>query len=165
MNYHAVLQKKALQYYFSPDSSLIEGFPLAEGKQLDTSRLAFRRQQLFVKKFYNAGGLLLAGTDGSLYGSDLKDELHYLSEAGIPAAAVIKIVTYNNALALGWLNDMGTVEKGKLANLILLKNNPLQNINNLENIEAVFSNGNYYSRKILDNWLGQIKKEASQAKR
>ena len=60
---------------------------------------------------------------------------------------------------------MGTVEKGKLANLILLKNNPLQNINNLENIEAVFSNGNYYSRKILDNWLGQIKKEASQAKR
>ena len=165
MNYHALFQKKALQYYFGPDSSLIEGFPQPEGKQLDTSRLAFRRQQLFVKRFYDAGGLLLAGTDGSLYGSDLKDELHYLSEAGIPATAVIKIVTYNNALALGWLNDMGTVEKGKLANLVLLTNNPLHDINNLENIEAVFSNGNYYGKEILDNWLEQIEKAALKAKK
>ena len=165
MNYNAILQKKALQYYFAPDSSLIEGFPQPEGKQLDTSRMAFRRQQLFVKRFYDAGGLLLAGTDGLLYGSDLKDELHYLSEAGIPATAVIKIVTYNNALALGWLNDMGTVEKGKLANLVLLKNNPLHDINNLENIEAVFSNGNYYGKEILDNWLEQIKKAALKAKK
>jgi imidazolonepropionase-like amidohydrolase len=165
MNYDAMMQKKALQYYFYPDSSLIEGYPLPKGEQLDTARLAFRRGQLFVKRFYDAGGLLLAGTDGSLYGSDLRDELHYLVEAEIPSAEVIKIVTYNNALALGWLNDMGTITKGKLANLILLKNNPLQDIGSLENIEAVISNGNYYSKKILDKWLEEIKEQALKEKR
>jgi imidazolonepropionase-like amidohydrolase len=165
MGYADLIRKKALQYYFYPDSSLIEGYPFPKGGQLDTARLAFRRKQLFAKKFYDAGGLLLAGTDGSLYGSDLRDELGYLAGAGIPAASVIKIVTYNNALALGWLNDMGTVAKGKLANLILLKNNPLEDISSLENIQAVFSNGNYYSKKILDRWLEEIKEQASKEKK
>lgn len=111
MSYGDLIRKKALQYYFYPDSLLIGGYPFPKGGQLDTARLAFRRKQLFVKKFYDAGGLLLAGTDGSLYGSDLRDELGYLASAGIPVASVIKIVTYNNALALGWLNDVGTVTK------------------------------------------------------
>ena len=165
ISYGDLIGKKALQYYFYPDSLLIEGYPFPKGGQLDTARLAFRRKQLFVKKFYDAGGLLLAGTDGSLYGSDLLDELGYLAGAGIPAASVIKIVTFNNALALGWLNDMGTVTKGKLANLILLKENPLEDISNLENIEAVFSNGNYYSKKMLDGWLEEIKERASKEKK
>jgi imidazolonepropionase-like amidohydrolase len=165
MNYTDLIRKKALQYYFYPDSSLIEGYPSPKGRQLDTARLAFRRKQLFVKKFYDAGGLLLAGTDGSLYGSDLRDELFYLAGAGIPRAAVIKIATYNNASALGWLNDMGTVTKGKLANIILLKNNPLEDISSLEKIEAVFSNGNYYSKKILDRWLEEIKEQALKEKK
>jgi hypothetical protein len=165
MSYADLIRKKALQYYFYPDSSLIEGYPFPKGGQLDTARLVFRRKQLFVKKFYDAGGLLLAGTDGSLYGSDLQDELGYLAGAGIPAPSVIKIVTYNNALALGRLNDMGTVTKGKLANMILLKNNPLEDISSLENIQAVFSNGNYYNRKILDRWLEEIKEKASKEKK
>ena len=164
MSYAELIRKKALQYYFYPDSSLIQGYPFPKGGQLDTARQAFRRKQLFVKKFYDAGGLLLAGTDGSLYGSDLRDELFYLATAGIPIAAVIKIVTYNNALALGWLNDMGTVTKGKLANLILLKNDPLQDLSSLEKIEAVFSNGNYYSKKTIDSWVEEIKKQALKEK-
>jgi hypothetical protein len=164
MSYADIIRKKALQYYFHPDSSLIGGYPLPKGGQLDTARLVFRRKQLFVKKFYDGGGLLLAGTDGSLYGSDLRDELRYLVGAGIPAASVIKMVTYNNALALGWLNDMGTVAKGKLANMILLKNNPLEDISTLENIQAIFSNGHYYTKEILDKWLEEIKERASKEK-
>ena len=160
MNYEKMMRKKALQYYFLPDSSLIEGFPHPTGSDLDTARMAFRKSQEFVKKFYDAGGVLLAGTDGSLYGSDLRDELHYLVEAGIPVRAVIKIVTYNNALALGWLSEMGTVSKGKLANLILLKKNPLLDTGNLENIEAVISNGNYYNKQTLNKWLSEISKAA-----
>jgi imidazolonepropionase-like amidohydrolase len=78
---------------------------------------------------------------------------------------VIKIVTYNNALALGWLNEMGTVTKGKLANMLLLKNNPLEDISNLENIQGVFSNGNYYNKKNLDRWLKEIKEQASKEKK
>ena len=163
-NHNAIMQKKALQYYFYPDSSLIAGYPFPQGRQLDTALLVFRRKQLFVKKFYDAGGLLLAGTDGSLYGSDLRDELHYLADAGIPAAAVIKTATYNNALVLGWINEMGTVTKGKLANLILLKKNPLQDVGNLENIEAIISNGNFYNKEILDKWLAEIKEKATKEK-
>jgi imidazolonepropionase-like amidohydrolase len=164
ISYQEVIRKKAMQYYFYADSSLVSGYPFPKGGKLDTARLAFRRKQLFVKRFYDAGGLLLAGTDGSLYGSDLKDELHYLEGAGISPAGVIKIATYNNALALGWLNDMGTVTKGKLANMILLKNNPLQDTRNLENIEAVFSNGSYYDKETLDKWLAEIRKQALQGK-
>ena len=165
MSYADIIRKKAVQYYFYPDSFLIDGYPMPKGGQLDTARLAFRRKQLFVKKFFDAGGLLLAGTDGSLYGSDLKDELHYLEGAGIPTAAVIKIVTYNNALALGWLNDMGTVTTGKLANMILLKNNPLEDLSSLENIQAVFLNGNYFNKEMLDRWLKEIKERASKEKK
>ena len=164
MSYADIIRKKALQYYFYPDSSLIEGYPFPKGTQLDTARLVFRRKQLFVKKFYDAGGMLLAGTDGSLYGSDLRDELSYLAGAGIPATSIIKIVTYNNAIALGWLNEMGTITKGKLANMILLKNNPLENIRNLEDIQAVFSNGNYFSKEILDRWLEEIREQVSKEK-
>jgi len=165
MSYADLIRKKALQYYFYPDSSSIQGYPFPKGGQLDTARLAFKRKQLFVKKFFDAGGLLLAGTDGSLYGSDLRDELGYLAGAGIPAASVIKIVTYNNALALGWLNDMGTVAIGKLADMIFLKSNPLEDISNLDNIQAVFSNGNYYSKKTLDRWLEEIKEQATKEKK
>src|SRR5258705_3672221 len=155
--YDKILRKKALQYFFYPDSSLIQGFPLPVGIELDSARLAFRRKQLFVKKFYEAGGLLLAGTDGRLYGSDLKDELRYMVGAGIPLAAVLKIATYNNALALGWINDLGNVTKGKLGNLILLKKNPLQDINNLEKIEAILLNGNYHNEKDLGKWLNEVR--------
>src|SRR5258705_12314502 len=88
--YDEIIRKTALQYFFYPDSSLILGFPLPTGSALDSARLAFRRKQLFVKRFYDAGGLLLAGTDGRLHGSDLRDELQYMVGAGIPPAAVIK---------------------------------------------------------------------------
>jgi imidazolonepropionase-like amidohydrolase len=56
---------------------------------------------------------------------------------------------------------MGTVAKGKLANMILLKDNPLENISSLENIQAIFSNGHYYTKEILDKWLEEIKQRAS----
>lgn len=45
--------------------------------------------------------------------------------------------------------------------MVLLKNNPLEDISNLETIEAVFSNGNCYSKKMLDGWLEEIKELAS----
>jgi len=162
--YEEILRKKALQYFFYPDSSLIQGFPNPAGSELDSARLAFHGKQLFVKKFYEAGGLLLAGTDGRLYGSDLKDELRYLAGAGIPLAVVIKIATYNNALALGWINELGSVTKGKLANLILIKSDPFKDLNSLERIEAIFLNGNYYNKKDLDKWLDEIRIYAANQK-
>jgi imidazolonepropionase-like amidohydrolase len=57
-------------------------------------------------------------------------------------------------------NTLGTVEKGKIANLLLLDANSLENINNAQRINAVFLNGRLLDRKALDNVLAQVEAAA-----
>jgi hypothetical protein len=155
-SYPSFLKSKDLQYLLTEENpnSIYGGawFPAPKGAAHDSVCMAVKRMQVFAKRFYDAGGFLLAGTDGMLYGADLRDELKNFTDAGIPAIAVLKIATYNNALALGWIKNYGTIEKGKIANLVLLQKNPLDNIQNLELIEAVILNGKLYNRKILNKW-------------
>ena len=125
--------------------------------------LVFKKKQLFVKKFYDAGGLVLAGTD-NLYGSSLHKELELLTGAGLSPAAALKIATYNNAKALGWLDQLGTVSKGKKANLVLLDKNPLENISNSKAINTVIINGQVLDRKKLDDLVNQASEIVSKYK-
>lgn len=152
----------AAAYFLQPISALTDGMPNPKGKELDTARMVFTRKLRFVGKFYSAGGVLLAGTDGQLYGSDLRDELYYLVEAGLTPAAALKAATYNNARALGWLKELGTISKGKLASMVLLRENPLADIRNVEKIEAVFLNGRYYSKKAINAWKEEVRKAAEE---
>jgi imidazolonepropionase-like amidohydrolase len=128
------------------------GWPTLTSTQKDSMLLVFKKKQLFVKKFYDAGGLVLAGTD-NLYGSSLHKELELLTGAGLSPAAALKIATYNNAKALGWLDQLGTVSKGKRANLVLLDKNPLENISNSKAINTVIINGRVLDRKKLDDLI------------
>ncbi len=95
----------------------------------------------FVNKLHKRGGLLLAGTDADVYGPSLHRELQNLSACGLSNYDVLKTATINPAIYFGIQKDYGTVEKNKIADLLILEQNPIENINNTQSIFAVIQNG------------------------
>jgi adenine deaminase len=110
-----------------------------------------------VKEMQRAGVKLLAGTDGRLFGFDLHDELEELVTAGLTPMQALQTATKNAADYFGKLDSMGTVEKGKVADLVLLDANPLDSIANATKINAVVVNGLLLDRKALDRMEAQMK--------
>jgi imidazolonepropionase-like amidohydrolase len=98
-----------------------------------------------TKMLYDNGVVLLSGSDIPNFelvpGASLHHELEILVEAGIPPLEVIKIATRNGAQALGIEEDVGTIESGKQADMIVLSDNPVNEISNTKKIEAVINNG------------------------
>ena len=135
-----------LKYSFSTVNDFFEGFPKLSQAQMDTAVMAFKRKQAFVKKFHDSGGTVLAGTD-LLYGSSLHRELELLADAGLSPAEALKAATYHNAKALGWLEQLGTIEKGKRASLLLLDKNPLDDIRNTSSVNTIFIRGHILDGK------------------
>jgi imidazolonepropionase-like amidohydrolase len=103
-----------------------------------------------TKMLYENGVTLLSGSDIPNFelvpGVSLHHELEILVEAGIPSLEVIKIATRNGAQALGIEEDVGTIEPGKQADMIVLSDNPVEEINNTKKIEAVINNGQLIER-------------------
>ena len=94
---------------------------------------------------------ILAGTDAPgpyvIAGFGLHDELALLVKAGLTPMQALQAATRNPAEYLGELDMQGTVQPGKIANLILLDADPLKNIKNTTRINAVIQNGRYLSRE------------------
>jgi hypothetical protein len=103
---------------------------------------------------------VLAGTHtGDPYtipGATLHDELEQLVTAGLTPGQALQSATLAPARFFGWDQEMGSVEKGKVADLVLLGANPLENIRNTGKIAGVFTRGKYYSRKDLDAILRAV---------
>jgi len=96
---------------------------------------------------------ILAGTgSGEAYtqASNLGDELSALVAAGLAPREALEAATLAPARLLGWEDLMGSVERGKMADLVLLNGNPLEDIANVRKIDSVFAKGRYYSRQDLD---------------
>jgi imidazolonepropionase-like amidohydrolase len=98
-----------------------------------------------VGALHRAGVELLAGTDvGFPYifpGSSLHEELALMVQAGLTPMEALQTATRNPAKYLGLLDSLGTIEKGKIANLVLLERNPLEDIANTRTIAAVMLKG------------------------
>ncbi len=98
-----------------------------------------------VRRLHQGGVLLTAGTDfGNPWitpGVSLHREMWLLHEAGIPVLEVLTIATRNGAEALGILDEVGTIEMGKRADLVILSADPLDDIRNTRAIEAVYLGG------------------------
>ncbi|CAN5624549.1 hypothetical protein BH20VER1_BH20VER1_17960 [soil metagenome] len=107
-----------------------------------------------------AGVTILAGTDPPTRdvfpGFSLHDELALLVEAGLTPMEALQAATKNAAEALGAARDYGTVEKGKLADLVLLDANPLTDISNTTKIAAVIRRGAIFEKKALDEMLAKV---------
>jgi predicted amidohydrolase len=127
---------------------------LADGARLarDTARLAARSRLRdlhadMVRRLYRAGVPLLAGTDAipvyplTVPGFTLHDELAALVHAGVPPAAVLRAATLEPARYLAGTDSLGTIEAGKVADLVLLDGNPLADIRNAARINAVVLRG------------------------
>jgi imidazolonepropionase-like amidohydrolase len=93
-----------------------------------------------VRKIHAAGGIVACGTDQSS-GPATQRELELLVAAGISPLNVIQIATYNSAVFLGKADQLGSVEAGKLADLVLLSKDPTVDINNAKSIVFVMKNG------------------------
>jgi len=135
-------------------------------KELDTDPVAYRRQ--FVAKelemtlaMHRAGVALMAGTDTAagvyvIPGFSLHQELELFVKAGLTPMEALQTATLNPAKFLGRTNDLGTVQTGKLADLVLLDSNPLDDIRNTQKISAVVLGGRYISRADLDGILNNV---------
>ena len=76
-------------------------------------------------------------------------------EAGIPAADVLRGATIVPARLMGAGNRLGSVSEGKTASMVLVRANPLEDIENAQLIEGVFLRGQYFSRQDLDRLLDE----------
>ncbi len=102
-----------------------------------------------LRMINEAGGVLVAGTDQSS-GPALHRELELMADAGIPASEIIRIATLNGAIFLGKEREMGSIEEGKIADMILLGADPTIDINNAKEILEVIKGGRIVDRASLN---------------
>jgi hypothetical protein len=120
-----------------------------------------------VNAMHKAGIPFLAGTDTppGVYifpGFSLHQELQRFVAAGFTPLEALQTATLNPAKFLGMRDRLGTIEKGKLADLVLLDANPLENIRNTQAIAGVVVNGRYLSRTELDKMLRNVEAAAAE---
>jgi imidazolonepropionase-like amidohydrolase len=121
--------------------------------------------QAVVGRMYWAGVVLLAGTDTSVArppGFLLHDELALLASAGLPPLEALRTATLNPAKIMKRESDFGSVAIGRLADLLLLDANPLDDIHNTQRIRAVIVGGKLLDRAALDKLLALGERLASQ---
>ena len=126
------------------------------------TRKAFVAKELeVVNEMHHAGIPFLAGTDTppGVYifpGFSLHEELQRFVAAGFTPLEALQTATLNPAKFLGMEDRLGTIEAGKLADMVLLDANPLEDISNTQKIAAVVVNGRYLSRSELDKMLAGV---------
>jgi len=98
-----------------------------------------------MKRLHEEGIRLVVGTDcgnpGTLHGISIYDELEAMQRSGISPLDLITMATRNGAMAMERADDFGTLEKGKMADLIILKKDPSQDIKNVRSISHVMRGG------------------------
>jgi imidazolonepropionase-like amidohydrolase len=122
----------------------------------------FRKMLALEKKFFAAGGLLVAGTDPTGYGGVIAGfgslrELELLVEAGLTPIEAIQVASFNGARLLGIEKEVGSIETGKAADLVVIAGDPAKSISDLRKVETVFKDGiGYDSKKLIDSAKGCV---------
>ena len=139
----------------------LDSFRYFAPQQFDAILAGFRD---VAKQIRQNGVPILAGTDispflrdkGDTIGGSLHDELALLVQSGYTPAEALRAATWNPALFLGLADSLGTIETGKIANLVILRANPLQDIDNAKRVAGVISEGRYFDRKKLDELVSGV---------
>jgi imidazolonepropionase-like amidohydrolase len=128
------------------------------------SKRVFQKYLEITGSMSRAGVRIIAGTDVlnpyCFPGFSLHDELEWLVKAGLSPMAALQAATRNAAEFAGMLDSLGTIEKGKIADMVLLDASPLQDIRNTTKINAVIQNGRLLNRAKLDEMLLRIEQAA-----
>jgi imidazolonepropionase-like amidohydrolase len=103
----------------------------------------YKMLQDFIRRFSKAGGKIHSGSDPNhvVAGYGVHAELEMLVEAGLTPAQAIQTAALNVAQAWGKDNDYGSVEKGKVADFFIVRGDPLKNMADTQNVDAVYMDG------------------------
>jgi imidazolonepropionase-like amidohydrolase len=130
----------------------------------ENEKKEFELNKRILKMLHQGGVKILAGTDTPnpycFPGFSLHDELQIMVESGLTPAQALQTATLNPAIFFNILNDYGTVSENKMASLVLLKDNPLQNIANTKSIQAVILRGKFIGSAEINEMLAKIRKMA-----
>ena len=134
----------------------IERAPIFDhsGVSLELARDGFRKRQRLVGMLHQAGARLLAGTDcfglgKQLPGLGLQNELALLVESGLSPLAALQAATVTAADALGQSDSLGTLEPGKIADIVVLEADPLADIQNARRVRSVVKAGRVFDAATL----------------
>jgi hypothetical protein len=142
-------------------STVLETWRALWAGQADLPDAIWQSWAKMVRRLNEAGVPLMTGTDlsvpGVVPGFSLHDELAIWQDAGIPAADILRSATLVPARFMGLGDRLGSLTEGKTASMVLLRANPLEDIGNARNIEAVFLRGRYFDRAALDRMLKEVR--------
>jgi imidazolonepropionase-like amidohydrolase len=110
----------------------------------DINEKIFEKDLAIVGVLHRAGIPIVAGTDQTVPGYSLHREIELYVQAGFTPMEAIQAATIVPARALGLEKELGTIEKGKRGDLILINGDPLADIHNARNVEYVITNGTMY---------------------
>jgi imidazolonepropionase-like amidohydrolase len=119
---------------------------------VDTATAHARMRQTLgvLRGLHDAGVPLVAGTDEGVPGLSVYREIELYAKAGIPAIDALRSATAVSAKAMRLDRTLGTIEVGKIADLIVLTDNPLDRIENIEHVQLVMKEGSLF--RSADLW-------------
>lgn len=135
--------------HFTPKAELDQKSRRRPGWFLPEEHI-FSRHAEFVKDLVDAGGIAGVGSHGQLQGLGYHWELWAMQAGGLTPHEALQVATIHGAKAIGLQKDLGSLEAGKLADLIILDKNPLTDIRHSDAIYQVMKNGRLYEGSSLD---------------
>jgi len=106
--------------------------------------VGFRSVSRSTKKLDEAGVIINSGSHGQVFGLALHWEMWSMAAGGMDAMRVLKTATINGAKTLGLEHEIGSLEAGKLADIIVMDKNPLEDIHNSDSVSLTMVNGRLY---------------------
>lgn len=146
------MSKETLEYWKEQTESDLKN--LTEIEWLN-KRKRWAIEQQIMRILISEKVLVMAGTDSdnpyAFPGFSLHDEMALYVEFGMTPVEALRSATITPVKFLKMTDSLGTIKTGKLADLVLLEANPLENINNTTKIHTVIANGKLYGKKYIDS--------------